>query len=220
MNILYLIRKANTDKTYGVTLVEILIATAIFAFAFIPVASVIFSTSKKTHQMNYELTAESIAKNILEQVLKNVKFDKVTANMTVGIAETGSDINLDIEGAAISSNTSGGIITHNLADYKFEFEIKDIKADEMDMSFVQFKNTAPAWLSSVKGTGNDGIAKMNHDMKNKKATVFVGGNANLVLMKTIKLKMSWRNMGEVDFFDPKRKFVLITRKAKLEGALN
>lgn len=216
MNILYFIRTGNK----GVTFVEILIATAIFAFAFMPVASVIFSTSKKTHQMDFELTAESMAKNILEQVLKNVKFEKVGPNMTVGITDAGSDVNLDITGATISGNTSGGIITHNFVDYKFEFEIKDIKADDMDMSFVVFKNTPPAWLSSDKGTGNDGIAKMDDSMKNKKASIFVGGNGNLVLMKTIKLKMSWRNKGEVDFNDKRRKFVLLTRKAKLEGALN
>jgi hypothetical protein len=185
-----------------------------------PVASVIFSTSKKTHQMDFELTAESMAKNILEQVLKNVKFEKVGPNMTVGITDAGSDVNLDIAGATISGNTSGGIITNNFVDYKFEFEIKDIKADDMDMSFVVFKNTPPAWLSSDKGTGNDGIAKMDDSMKNKKASIFVGGNGNLVLMKTIKLKMSWRNKGEVDFNDKRRKFVLLTRKAKLEGALN
>lgn len=216
MNFMIFFRKPNK----GVTFVEILIATAIFAFAFMPVASVIFSTSKKTHQMDFELTAESLAKNILEQVLKNVKFEKVGPNMTVGVTDSGSDVNLDIAGAAISGNTSGGIITINFVDYKFEFEIKDIKADDMDMSFVQFKNTPPAWLSNEKGTGDDGMAKMDHSMKNKKVTTFVGGNGNLVLMKTIKLKMSWRNQGEVDFSDNRRKFVLITRKAKLEGALN
>ncbi len=215
LKILWQLRNNN-----AVTFVEILIATAIFAFAFMPVASVIFSTSTKTHQMDFELTAESIAKNILEQVLKNVKFDKVNANMTIGIAESGNDINLDLTGAVISANTSGGIITYNHVDYKFEFEIKDIKADDLDMSFVQFKNTPPAWLSNQKGTGNDGIAKMDHNMKNKKATIFVGGNSNLILMKTIKLKMAWRNKNELYFNDPKRKFVLITRKAKLEGALN
>ncbi|HOD42004.1 MAG TPA: hypothetical protein PKL57_15690 [Candidatus Wallbacteria bacterium] len=199
---------------------EILIATAIFAFAFMPVASVIFSTSKKTHQMDFELTAESIAKNILEQVLNNVEFDNVDiTKLTVGVQATGSLINLDIAGATISGNTSGGIITVNNVDYKFEFEIKDIKADDMDMSFVQFKNTPPAWLSNQKVTGNDGIAKMDHSMKNKKATTFVGGNAGLVLMKTIKLRMSWRDKGEVIFNDKKRRFVLLTRKAKLSGAL-
>lgn len=210
-------RHDPTKSRAGITIIEILIAVSIFAVAFMPVASVIFSTSRKTNEMNFEVVAETIAKNILEQVLKNVKFEDVKPTMSVGVGATGALVNLDMSGATIS----GSVITVDKQDYKFEFEIADIKAGDMKMSFPNFVNTSPAWSGSQKGTGNDGLAKLdeatflNYDVKK-----FIGGNADLVLMKTVKLRMSWKHPREADFNDPVRCFVLVTRKAKIEGSLN
>ncbi len=45
--------------------------------------------------MNYEITAELIGKNILEQIVKNVKFEKVDKNLIVGNGNN-FDVNLTI----------------------------------------------------------------------------------------------------------------------------
>lgn len=201
----------------AVTFIEILVASVIFAIAFMPVSSVIFKTTKKTHDMNFEVMAERIAQNLLDQVLKNVRFEDVTPNMTVGTGVSGSMINLDMAKASIAGN----VITQDKVDYKFEFEITNIKAGDIKMSFVQFKNNTPPWPSSQKSTGTDGITKMdettfvNFDIKK-----LIGGNANLVVMKTVKLRMSWKNSTETAYNDPTRCFVFVTRKAKIEGSLN
>ena len=61
-------------KMSAITFVEILIAVAIFAVAFMPVASIISKTTRQTHDMNFEITAEQIGKSIMEQILNNVPF--------------------------------------------------------------------------------------------------------------------------------------------------
>ncbi|HNY10721.1 MAG TPA: hypothetical protein PKK26_03925 [Candidatus Wallbacteria bacterium] len=201
----------------AITFIEILVASVIFAIAFMPISSIIFKTTKKTHEMNFEVTAERIAQNLLDQVLKNVRFEDVTPNMTVGLGTSGSMINLDMNKATIAGN----VITQEKVDYKYEFEITNIKAGDIKMSFVQFKNNTPPWSSSQKSTGTDGISKMdettfvNFDIKK-----LIGGNADLVVMKTVKLKMSWKNSTETAYNDPTRCFVFVTRKAKIDGSIN
>ncbi len=201
----------------AITFVEILVASVIFAVAFMPISSVIFKTTKKTHDMNFEVTAERIAQNLLDQVLKNVRFEDVTPNMTVGVGTSGAMVNLDMAKASIAGN----VITQEKVDYRFELEITNIKSGDIKMSFVQFKNNTPPWPSTQIGTGADGITKMdeltfvNFDIKK-----LIGGNADLVVMKTVKLRMSWKNSAETAYNDPTRCFVFVTRKAKIDGSLN
>lgn len=222
MDIIYRRRKSDLTLCRGITLVEILIAVAMFAVAFLPVASVLFNTTKKTHEMNYEVTAETIGKNMLEQVLKTVQFDKVGTSMTVGVGNSGSDINLDIPAATISGNTSGGVITLEGADFKFELAITDINADDIKVSYMNVQNNGTQWLPNQKKAGDDAFQdpKKCVDVVNRDSKTLIGGGGTVVLMKTIKLTISWCNKGLNDYSDARRKLVLLTRKGRILGSMN
>ena len=214
----------------GVTFVEILIAVAMFAVAFMPVASIISKTNRQTHEMNYEITAEQIGKCIMDQILRSVPFEKVTKGITFGLGE-GNDIKFDITDktamhkATFSGNSSGSIIKIEGAEYKWEITVADIDAKNIPLSFWLADDGIPAgskpWGSDKKSTGSDGLEKAKKFTSDKtKAINYIKGGKSLIL-KAIKLKISWQNFGETpQFSDPRRKFVLITRKARLEDDIS
>jgi len=209
----------------GVTLPEILIAVAMFAVAFMPIASIISKTTRKTHDMNYEITAETIGKSILEQVIKTVPFDRVTKDLTVG-AEDGKDVKLDftdksaIAKIEFTGDKSGSVIKYEGAEYKWEIEVKDINAKDLPLSYWDPRNDKPigskSWPTDLIGTKNDAIQKVEKFV-NIGADNFAKGGKNII-MKTIKLRISWQIMNETanDFKDDRRKFILVSRKGRIE----
>ena len=209
----------------GVTLAEILIAVAMFAVAFMPIASIISKTTRKTHDMNYEITAETIGKSILEQIIKTVPFDKVTPEITVGL-EDGKDVKLDftdksaITKIEFTGDKSGSVIKYEGAEYKWEIEIKNLDAKDLPLSYWDPRNDKPknskAWATNQIGTSQDALQKVEK-FENIGANNFAKGGKNII-MKTIKLRISWQIMNEKsnDFKDDRRKFILVSRKARIE----
>ncbi|HNY10718.1 MAG TPA: hypothetical protein PKK26_03910 [Candidatus Wallbacteria bacterium] len=219
---LKIIRRLNIK---GVTLAEILIAVAMFAVAFMPIASIISKTTRKTHDMNYEITAETIGKSILEQIIKTVPFDKVTPDITVGL-EDGKDVKLDftdksaIAKIEFTGDKSGSVIKYEGAEYKWEIEIKNLDAKDLPLSYWDPRNDKPKgatpWPTNLIGTKNDAVQKVEK-FENITADNFAKGGKNII-MKTIKLRISWQIMNEKgnDFKDDRRKFILVSRKARIE----
>lgn len=209
----------------GFSFIEIMIAVVILAATLIPLVTIIDKTLNKTHTMNYEITAELIGKNILEQIVKNVKFEKVDKNLTVGNGNN-FDVNLTIsdEGSIIKTefdgHKSGAIIKAAGAEFKWDLEIIDIRAGELPLSFWFADNSegGELWSARQKNTKNDGL---------KKAAVFNGStikannytvSKELVLLKTIKLRVRWRLKNDThNFTDPRNNFILVTRKAQLDN---
>lgn len=198
----------------GVTMPEILIAVAMVGVLFIPVVSGIFSASKKIHVMNYEVVAEGLARTILDEMLKKVPFDNVTpAKMTVGPGKA-ADVQLDLTGyrkVVFTGETSGSIIQIDDAQYKWEFEATDLKGSDIFCS---------SWRAERKGYSDDEMKADPKTLENKaviknfEAEEF-SKRKKQVLMKTIKFKISWRNIIDQEW-DPRYKLVLLTRKARLE----
>ncbi len=222
MNKIIEFKNMRLKNMSAVTFVEILIAVAMFAVAFMPIASIISKTTRKTHELNFEITAEMIGKSIMEQILKSVPFLKVTNDITVGL-DNSKDIKLEftdksaIAPPTISGDKSGSIIKYETAEYKWEIEVTDINAKDLPVSFwVPRNDKGTPWPTSNKGTGNDGLNKAEKFL-NVKAVNYIKGGQEIIL-KTVKLRISWQNMGETanDFKDPRRKFILVTRKARLE----
>lgn len=209
----------------GVTFAEILIAVAMFAVAFMPIASIISKTTRKTHDMNYEITAETIGKSILEQIVKTVPFDKVTKDITVGL-EDGKDVKLDftdksaIAKIEFTGDKSGSVIKYEGAEYKWEIEVKDLNAKDLPLSYWDPRNDKPKgstpWPTDLIGTKSDAIQKVEK-FENIGADNFAKGGKNII-MKTIKLRISWQIMNEKsnDFKDDRRKFILVSRKGRIE----
>ncbi len=205
--------------------VEIMIAVAILGATLIPLITIINKTLTKTHSMNYEITAELIGKNILEQIVKNVDFEKVNDKLTVG-SGGGFDVKLSIadEGEIIKTefdgNKSGSIIKAAGAEFKWELEIIDIRAGELPLSFWFIDNSegGEPWPARQKGTKADGL---------KKAVTFNGDtfkannytiNKELVILKTLKLRIRWQLAGDTNnFSDQRNSFILVTRKAQLDN---
>ena len=210
------------SATSAVTFVEILIAVAMFAVAFMPIASIISSTSRRTHDLNFEITAEMIGKSMMEQILKSVPFLKVTNDITMGL-DNSKDIKLEITDKSaiappsVSGDKSGSVIKYETGEYKWEIEVVDINAKDLPVSFwVPQNDIGTPWPTSDKGTGNDGLNKAKKFL-NVKAVNYIKGGQEIIL-KTVKLRISWQKMGETanNFKDPRRKFILVTRKARLE----
>lgn len=210
----------------GITFVEILIAVAMFAVAFIPLSTIISKTTRKTHEMNYEITAEMIGKSIMEQVLKSVPFDKVTPNITVG-ADNSKDVKLDfmdkmaMHAPQFSGDKSGSVITLEGAEYKWEIEVKDIDAKDLPFSFWDCNiSVGPEWKTEIKKTQAAPPAKAVKIL-NAKAENYIKGGQKIIL-KTVKLRVSWQNRYETanNFKDPRRNFILVTRKARLEDDIS
>jgi len=209
----------------AVTLIELLIAVALFSIILIPIISTIINSNRKIHELNFEITAELIGKNILEQIVNIVPFDKVTKNITVGI-NASNDVRLDftdksiIKTAEFSGDKSGSFIRYEQAEYKWEIEVIDIDAKDLSISFWEPRNEKPegssAWPRSLIGTKSDGILK-TVKYENLSAHYYVKNEQNIIL-KTVKLKISWQNANEQsnNFRDEHRKFILVTRKARLE----
>ena len=205
----------------GVTFVEILIAVAMFAVAFMPIASMITDQTKKTHQLNYEITAEQIGKSIMDQILKSVPFKKVTNDITLGLDDT-KDLKFDITDKSaiakpqVTGDKSGSIIKYEGAEYKWEIEVIDIHAKNLMLAFWIPEQTGKVWATNIKITDTDGLEKAKK-VVDAPADNYTKGGQNIIL-KTVKLKISWQNMGETknNFKDPRRKFILVTRKARLE----
>lgn len=218
-------RKIRIMGTDGITFVEILIAVAMFAVAFMPIASIISRTTRRTHEMNYEVVAEGIGTSILEQVVKTVPFEKVTKDITVG-KDDSKDIKLEIsENTAIhkadfTGDKTGSVIKLEGAEYKWDIEVVDIDAKDLPLSFWDPRNDKPKgskpWPTSEIGTKNDGLDKVEKYL-NEKAENFTKGGKNIII-KTVRLTISWQNMNETtnNFKDERRKFILVTRKARLE----
>lgn len=206
----------------AITFVEILIAVAMFAVAFMPIASIISNTSRRTHDLNFEITAEMIGKSMMEQILKSVPFLKVTNDITMGL-DNSKDIKLEITDKSaiapptVTGDKSGSVIKYETAEYKWEIEVIDINARDLPVSFwVPQNDIGTPWPTSEKGTRNDGLNKAKK-FQNVKAVNYIKGGQEIIL-KTVKLRISWQKMGETanDFKDPRRKFILVTRKARLE----
>jgi len=124
--------------------------------------------------------------------------------------------------ATISGNTSGGIITLEGADYKYEFQITDINADDITVSYMNVQNNGTQWISTQKKTGDDAFQtpKKCVDIMNRSSKSLIGGGGTVALMKTIKLTLSWCNRGENKFDDHRKKLVLLTRKGRVLGSMN
>ena len=209
----------------AVTYVEILIASALFAMIFFPLSTIISNSLKKTHELNYENVAEQIAKSILEQIVNTVPFDRVTENLTVGI---GNDMDIKLHPSDQEQNArttfsgakTGSIIGFEGAEFKWDLEIYDINVKDFYLSIWEPRNErppgSPQWPKEQIGTQADGLSKVEPYV-NITADNYVKGDKKVIL-KTIKLKMSWRKKNEKNdnFNDPRKKFVLITRKARLD----
>lgn len=214
----------NKD-TRAVTLAEILIAVAMFAVAFMPITTIITKTTRKTHDMNYEITAESIGKNILEQIVKTVPFDKVTKDITIGLDDA-KDVKLDftdksaLKKVEFTGDKSGSIIKYEGAEYMWEIVVQDIDAKALFVSYWDPRNDKPKgstpWPTSNIGTKNDALDKVEKYINCVPDYLTKGGKT--LILKTVKLRISWQNMNETtnNFKDDRRKFILVTRKARLE----
>ncbi len=212
-------------KFYGIraiTFVEILIAVAMFAVAFMPIASIISKTSRRTHDLNFEITAEQMGKSIMEQILKSVPFLKVTNDITLGL-DNSKDLKLELTDKSalqppqLSGDKSGSVIKFEGAEYMWEIEVTDINAKDLPLSFwLPDNNKGTPWPTSEKGTQNNGLDKAEKFL-NVKAINYVKGGQEIIL-KTVKLRISWQNLNETanNFKDPRRKFILVTRTARLE----
>ncbi len=215
----------NSIKFYGVravTFVEILIAVAMFAVAFMPIASIISKSSRRTHDLNFEITAEQMGKSIMEQILKSVSFLKVTNDITLGL-DNSKDLKLELTDKSalqppqLNGDKSGSVIKFEGAEYMWEIEVTDINAKDLPISFwLPDNNKGTPWPTSEKGTQSDGLDKAEKFL-NVKALNYIKGGQEIIL-KTVKLRISWQNLNETanNFKDPRRKFMLVTRKARLE----
>ncbi len=209
-------------KTRAVTFVEILIAVAMFAVAFMPIASIISKTSRRTHDLNFEITAEQMGKSIMEQILKSVSFLKVTNDITLGL-DNSKDLKLELTDKSalqppqLSGDKSGSVIKYEGAEYMWEIEVTDINAKDLPVSFwLPDNNKGTPWPTSEKGTRSDGLSKAEKFLSVKALNYIKGGQE--IILKTVKLRISWQNLNETsnNFKDPRRKFILVTRKARLE----
>jgi len=213
-------RNNHNHKTLNAfTLVEVMITAAIVALAMFPLFTMISNTVRQTYEMNAEIAAELIAKNILDQIVKSVPFDKVTDDITVG-AEGNSDVKLVMGesgqkiDAKFSGNKTGSIISFGGAEFKWEINVYNITAVMLPLSFRMFDG---GWPSDLKGTKDDALRKsamINGDVMKADCYTLAGDQ---IVLKTIKLKMSWRINGDIDdFTEPRRKFMFVTRKAQLD----
>jgi hypothetical protein len=177
----------------------------------------LIKTTRDIHGMNFEVIAESLAKSILDEMLKKVEFDKVDpAVMTVGEDES-SDIMLDIANTYkvvnFQGNVSGSVIQIDDAEYKWEFEVTNLSGKDIKVS---------TWRPERKGYP-DTEKISDPESLNKKALTLnfdaeeFSKRKKQILMKTIRFRIWWRNIGKKDEdFDPRNKFCLVTRKARLE----
>jgi|GEM_PF-6249333 len=213
----------SKNKINGFSFVEIMIAVVLAALVLIPLVTIMNKTVNQTHQMNHEITAELIGKNILDQIVKGVAFDKVTPNITVG-KDAGCDVKLAIsdEGKFLKTSfegyKSGSIIKVAGADFKWEIEIIDIAAKDVPLSFwiPEKKYGKGEWPTFQKGTKKGGLDTIEFHGDTTKADSFTQFE-DLIILKTIKLRISWRLSGEKNnFTDPRKNFILVTRKALLD----
>jgi len=204
----------NTGKRSGVTLSEVLIGVALIAVILIPVTSSIFSTTKRIHKMNFEVIAESLAKSILDEIIKKVPFDHVTPEkLTIGDSDD-MDVKLDTSSykkVEFRGNNSGSEIVIDDATYKWEIEVADIKGTDMKVS---------CWRVEREGYSDQEL-KADPDTLKKKAIIKnfdaeeFSKIKGKVIMKTIRFRIWWKYNLDKDY-DPRYKFTLVTRKARLE----
>ena len=76
-NYINIIRKNFIKAKKGVTLMEIMIALLILAFAFLPIIAVIGTSSKDTDVANSMVFAQTTARNILDTLLDDVPFNSI-----------------------------------------------------------------------------------------------------------------------------------------------
>jgi len=206
---------ARRGRARGITMAEILIAVAMVGVVIIPVVISILNSTKKIHTMNYEVVAESLARTILDSMLKKVNFDKVDpAKMTVGTSDK-DDVTLDLKGykkVEIAGATSGSTIQIDDAIYKWEFDVTNLYGKDIFVS---------AWRPERKGYSDDKkeadpktLENANKSVINFEAEEF-SKRKKQVLMKTIRFKISWKNVIDTEWL-PQNRIVLLTRKARLE----
>lgn len=198
----------------GITMTEILMAVAMVGVVIIPVVISILNSTKKIHTMNYEVVAESLARTILDEMLKKVPFDNVApGKMKVGPNAT-DDVTLDLKGykkVAFDGAVSGSIIQIDDAQYKWEFDIADLYGKDIFVS---------GWRPDRKGYTDDKKESDPKSLENKaiiknfEAEEF-SKRKKQILMKTIRFKISWRNIIDQEWL-PQNRLVLLTRKARLE----
>lgn len=203
------------DPRRGITMAEILMAVAMVGVVIIPVVISILNSTKKIHTMNYEVVAESLARTILDEMLKKVPFDNVSpAKMKVGPNAT-DDVTLDLKGykkVAFDGSVSGSSIQVDDAIYKWEFDLADLYGKDIFVS---------GWRPERKGYSDDkkeadpkSLENANKAVVNFEAEEF-SKRKKQVLMKTIRFKISWKNVIDKEFL-PQNRIVLLTRKARLE----
>lgn len=207
-------RPASLRRRAGITMAEILIATAMVGVIVIPVVISILNSTKKIHTMGYEVVAESLARTILDEILKKVPFDHVNpGKMTVG-ADASCDVILDLKGykkVAFDGNVSGSVIQIDDAQYKWEFDIADLKGSDIFVS---------CWRVERKGYSDD-VKEADPKSLDNKAVIKnfeaeeFSKRKKQILMKTIRFKISWRNIIDQEWL-PQNRLVLLTRKARLE----
>lgn len=108
----------------GVTLLEILSAMLILAFAFIPIFGVISTGTADSDVTNSYISAQTIARNVLDTALDSVPFEsiQVNAGQVADIGESNNEANVgvlvDVPGydertflAQLGNNTAGDMST-------------------------------------------------------------------------------------------------------------
>lgn len=200
----------------GITIAEILIGVALIGILFVPIAGSLFNTTKKIHVMNFEVIAETLAKSILDELLKKVPFDHVDPKrLTIGDSD-GDDIKLDIADSykyvEFQGNKSGSTISIDDADYKWEIETTDLDGHAIKVSC--WRAERQGYSDKEKQADGDSLKKKAL-IKNFDAEEF-SKRKRQVLMKTVRFRIWWKLRQTGIDWDPRYKMTLLTRKARLE----
>ena len=150
-NYLNFIREKFIKAKKGVTLMEIMIALLILAFAFLPIIAVIGTSTKDTDVANSMVFAQTTARNILDTLLDDVPFNSIiTTGNNIAIAKIqnyrtyNADSFLGMFGAK-SDEAKGEVIdergiTYEITIYAVPIEASDNEnhnvANEMLFSYL------------------------------------------------------------------------------------
>lgn len=179
----------------GVSLVEILVATLIFAFALIPVVTLTQGSVRHMQDDKAAVAAGNLAGRVLNHLLYKADFDST---------ELAPDRNDEVNEPPSEAN--------DFVSFRYFVEIKQVQGLTFSYEKVPYHPPCPG------GTEARYQAPPTQAPPYVYANVPVDQldreNAGRPSLKTIKLTIQWKRPGET--FDDQRRVLLITRRARLE----
>jgi|GEM_PF-3971587 len=172
----------------ALSLTEIIVGVALFAFALIPSFTYLMSSVKQTSATDMENTAGIIASSVLDRILDNIDYEDVNA-----------DLKLDqISGITDEDGIDNNELKTKSVVYKLSMDVKTAANDKIEFGFRKTPYIKRQSGKNIEADAENSINKIMADDKRWKSFIKlklsdITKHKKKTFLKEIILNVSWKD---------------------------